>query len=59
MGERFTAESRGPVVLIHLGTEGAPQLAACSGQPHENLDSALYPQVPRVLCPGCARRTTT
>lgn len=43
MGERYTAESRGPIVLIHLGTDGAPHLAACSGQPHENLDSACYP----------------
>jgi hypothetical protein len=56
MGERFTAESRGPVVLIHLGTDGASHLAACSGQPHENLAEGLFPMFVRVICQGCLRR---
>jgi len=42
-----------PVILIHVMIAA---LAACADTPVSNagLNGSLHPDVPRVMCPGCA-----
>jgi len=42
-----------PVILIHLVMDAGTRMAACAPIIVEYTPYNMYPDVPRVACPGC------
>jgi hypothetical protein len=49
---RWAPGSAEPVVVIHRGTPGSPDVAECCGLPIARSRN-LAARIPRIACPGC------
>lgn len=48
-----TAYSGQPVILVHMILDAGTRFAACAPIIVEYVTNHMYPDVPRVACPGC------